>query len=66
MPIVFFADPETPVQTCQFYQHRFASFLIYGDRYFVYGKPILYTKCVIHGTLAPSRTAVKEFSHSKA
>ena len=36
-----FADPKTPVQTClipSINKHRFSGFLIYGDRYFIYGK----------------------------
>ena len=38
-------DPKSRVQACQILsinKHRFASFLIYGDRYSVYGKSILY------------------------
>ena len=36
-----FADPNTPVQTClipSINKRRFPGFLIYGDRYFIYGK----------------------------
>ena len=34
-----FPDPKIPIQTCLLlstYKHRFACFLMYGDRYFVY------------------------------
>ena len=40
LPVIF-ADPKTPVRTClitSINKHRFSRFLIYGDRYFIYGK----------------------------